>query len=222
VSNYPASLVGQRRRNKGTTNGRVAYGFGGLTSNKAQTALTGIRVEGTDSVQGFGTAPPAGGRTAELKYLVAHPDSDSYRLLQLINQYYGVTYVYPEIGNVDWLTLPLTLDRFWSAESARNTRPGAASACRSPPAAVQSYASHCRPPLRRLRSVAIALVSRGQRIYVCSHTVDRAAAVGESSRSAVYEVVRKIQRRCSECVQTFLVLLFQPYIECRQVIVELL
>jgi two-component system sensor histidine kinase AdeS len=46
---------------------------------------------------------------AELKYLVAHPNRDSYRLVQLINQYYGVTYVYPEIGNVDWLTLGVLL-----------------------------------------------------------------------------------------------------------------
>jgi signal transduction histidine kinase len=45
----------------------------------------------------------------ELKYLVAHPDRDNYRLLQLINQYYGVDYVYPEIGNEDWLTLGVLL-----------------------------------------------------------------------------------------------------------------
>jgi len=36
LPNHPASLMGQRRWNKGTTNGRLAYGFGGLTSNKAQ------------------------------------------------------------------------------------------------------------------------------------------------------------------------------------------
>ena len=45
----------------------------------------------------------------ELKFLVAHPNLDNYRLLQLINRYYGADYVYPEIGNEDWLTLGVLL-----------------------------------------------------------------------------------------------------------------
>lgn len=41
----------------------------------------------------------------ELKSLVADPHRDPHRLLQVIDQYYGLAYVYPEIENVDWLTL---------------------------------------------------------------------------------------------------------------------
>src|ERR1700728_3983789 len=80
----------------------------------------------------------------------------------------------------------------------------------------------CEGPATALPSVAIALVDRGDRIDVRCHTVDRGAAAGESSRSAVYEVVWKIQGRCSERIQTFLVLLCQLHVECRQVILELL
>jgi len=46
---------------------------------------------------------------AEFKYLEAHPDRDKKRLVQLMNQYYGVTYVVPEIGNADWVALGIML-----------------------------------------------------------------------------------------------------------------
>src|ERR1700737_836724 len=45
----------------------------------------------------------------ELKHLLVDPHRDNHRLLQMIDQYYGVEYVYPEISNDDWLTLGVLL-----------------------------------------------------------------------------------------------------------------
>jgi two-component system sensor histidine kinase AdeS len=41
----------------------------------------------------------------EFQHLLADPRHDQHRLLQIIDQYYGLDYVYPEIGNADWWTL---------------------------------------------------------------------------------------------------------------------
>ncbi len=41
----------------------------------------------------------------EFQHLLADPHHDQHRLLQIIDQYYGLDYVYPEIANADWWTL---------------------------------------------------------------------------------------------------------------------
>ena len=43
----------------------------------------------------------------ELQQLVADPRHDPHRLVQLVDQYYGLEFVYPQITNGDWLTLAM-------------------------------------------------------------------------------------------------------------------